>query len=521
MEVLETKAGKRFWWIGLVLIYLLAWQIQNQLFLNYDVGWLLYAAKQLLAGGSYSQHFFETNPPLILYLYFPPLLFHPFLDTHLISLFRLYIFLYATLSLYLSYGLLQPLLAGKGSSFRHSFLLALALVFLVLPLSSFGQRDHLVILFSLPYILLLANRRQGTSISWFLALGIGLYAGLGFAIKPHFLLPLIFLETHYAFHQKSWRSLLRPELLCLLGFLIFYGLSIFILHPDYLYLVAPFTFRLYYAALGKSWIALFWNPLAYYCLFVCLFYGVQVKSLPYHSLATVLLISLLGFFASFLSQQMRVYYHELPPLSFASLLGFLLLLSLLPSIKTSRIHSFFIAALALFVFSMPLKMMLGVYCLALDYKKSILTQLVPFINENAENRSIYFLSRAGYYAFPTLYYTHSQLAPRFYFFWMAAGIWNQADLHKEKGVFQKQLQRDKNFLMNMVADDLFLYKPYLVFVDQMGPPFHLRGSSPFFFADHLKFQQQWHHYAYFTSLHSPGRFDLAVFRRENESHGPS
>ncbi len=69
-------------------IFLFAWKLQSALFLNYDVSWLMHASERLLAGGTYSRDFFETNPPLILYLYLPPVIFSKIFAFNLVLLFR-------------------------------------------------------------------------------------------------------------------------------------------------------------------------------------------------------------------------------------------------------------------------------------------------------------------------------------------------------------------------------------------------------------------------------------------------
>ena len=63
----------RYGWLAFSVLVLLAICIQLTIFLNFDVTYLTHAAKLLLEGGTYTHGFFETNPPLILFLYMPPL----------------------------------------------------------------------------------------------------------------------------------------------------------------------------------------------------------------------------------------------------------------------------------------------------------------------------------------------------------------------------------------------------------------------------------------------------------------
>jgi hypothetical protein len=51
----------------------------------------------------------------------------------------------------------------------------------------FGQREHLMLAASLPYLVLAARRAEGVPTSRVLAIGVALLAALFFALKPHFL----------------------------------------------------------------------------------------------------------------------------------------------------------------------------------------------------------------------------------------------------------------------------------------------------------------------------------------------
>ena len=66
--------------------------------------------------------------------------------------------------------------------------------------SDFGQREHIMIVLVLPYILLHALRQSGgTSQAWIVTL-VGIMAGVGFALKPYFLVLYLALEVH------AWRG---------------------------------------------------------------------------------------------------------------------------------------------------------------------------------------------------------------------------------------------------------------------------------------------------------------------------
>src|SRR5690349_20365631 len=87
-----------FFVFPILLVTCMAVIIQQHLMLSPDVAYLMYAAGQMLEGGKYISDIFETNPPMILYLYFPAYWMAklPYLDS--ILAMRIYIFILSIVS---------------------------------------------------------------------------------------------------------------------------------------------------------------------------------------------------------------------------------------------------------------------------------------------------------------------------------------------------------------------------------------------------------------------------------------
>src|SRR5207302_1351476 len=97
-------------YISATLIVLLAYFMQTRTYFSPDVGYLLHAANQVLAGGKYGPDIFEPNPPMILYLYIPVCLFAKWTAISLMTAMRLYIILLALVSLSLCFFFLKKLI---------------------------------------------------------------------------------------------------------------------------------------------------------------------------------------------------------------------------------------------------------------------------------------------------------------------------------------------------------------------------------------------------------------------------
>lgn len=108
----------------------------------------------------------------------------------------------------------------------------------LLPGGDFAQREHLMFMLILPYAFVLWRRAVGLSVSFPNGLAGGLAAGVGLALKPHFIFILVTLEfvcylESGGGRRRHWPRLLTIERLSLLGLLAVYGLSV-ILARDYL-----------------------------------------------------------------------------------------------------------------------------------------------------------------------------------------------------------------------------------------------------------------------------------------------
>jgi hypothetical protein len=495
----------------LFLSYAFAWILQDQLFLNWDASWLLHAANRLLQGGTYTNDFFETNPPLILYLHIPPLILHTFFKLKLAFAFRFYIFLLGTVSLALCYSLLQKLFSKENPGMVNAFIFILSLLYLVLPLHELGQRDPLAVIFTLPYLLAIAARLQNQRLKLGTAIFIGSFAALGFALKPHFLIIPLLLELYYIRAQKKLLACLRPETLALFLLLLSYAAFAYIFYPDYFSFIIPFTLRVYYSGISAPWALVLLQPIILFCCFVLLTYLFLYRGFKPQALGHILALALVSFILSYITQRTDFYYHLIPAFSLAILLSFLSYEYLISPSQTKP--TWLIGLLALLFFSVPSYLWYQVYLMRAPHREA-LRPLVTFLKKEAAHQSVYFFAPTTIYTFPTIDYAEVELGSRFPFMWMVAGLVNQSLLNEEA---VQQHKQDKLTLGNMIAEDLNQYQPLLVFID-------IRARKPYlnqahfdylvYFSDNPQFRQAWKDYHYLTTLEKPGLYQLAVYKRK-------
>src|SRR3990167_3846381 len=176
------------------------------------------------------EYIFETNPPMILYLYYPAIKIQQITGFSLTNSLRIWVFSLALTSLAICTNLLAHLVTEKLTT----YLLTLTMLFILLflPANQFGQREHISLILTLPYFFSAALLLEKKKISRFLLVSIGIMAGIGFGIKPYFIFPFIFIELYI----KSWMRI-PPIIISVI--IITYILSTIILQPGYFSVVLP------------------------------------------------------------------------------------------------------------------------------------------------------------------------------------------------------------------------------------------------------------------------------------------
>lgn len=210
-----------------------------------DVAWLLYVARRWLAGEHLYTDLVEVNPPLIVWIYAIPSLISSTLG---ISPRAASTPFFAAIVLGCA-GWTARLLTGEGGVFsrRLPVFSVLGTLLLVLPGVEFGQREHLLIAASLPYLALCArgvphDGAPGAAEPMGLGFAVGVLAGLGCALKPTYGVAFAAIEL------LAWRMggrMGRPSSLGAGVALAVYGLGVLLFCPDFLEVAVPLALALY------------------------------------------------------------------------------------------------------------------------------------------------------------------------------------------------------------------------------------------------------------------------------------
>ncbi len=216
---------------------------------GHDQMWCLYVAQHLLQGAKlYGPHLLESNPPLIMWILLLPSGAARILHLPLAFTFKLFVMATAAAVGLTSLHLLRQFRPVPSKARLWALGFAFVSIFGVVPARDFGQRDHLLVLLFLPYVLaatLDAESPDRSRVPLWLKIAIGIIAGLGISLKPHHLLGPVAIEMFLWLKRRD--ALPRPEPLALIATCAAYLAAIRLLTPEYLTSILPILRDTYWA----------------------------------------------------------------------------------------------------------------------------------------------------------------------------------------------------------------------------------------------------------------------------------
>ncbi len=283
---------------------------------GHDQLWLLLAAARI---GPHSDPYgplvFESNPPLALWLSALIVALAQALHLSLTVTFKLAVTLLAGASALVCARLLN--LRKRAPAGRWFLAFVFLLIAGVLPARDFGQRDHVLVLLVLPYLLAAAAHLAGKSLSLPQRIVLTLLAAIGLALKPHeVLIPLAVELSLLLTSRPHHPRLLEPTLLLVSA--ASYLLAIQTLAPTYFTLVLPALDSTYWAFGSLSPAQLLRASFQVQLLLAASF-AVLLTSSRRSPTAVILLAGGLAADLAYAVQGTGWYYQQLPALSFLAL----------------------------------------------------------------------------------------------------------------------------------------------------------------------------------------------------------
>jgi len=458
--------------------------------LNPDAAWLLYASQQMMDGDKLYVDIVEVNPPLIVWLGTLPVLLAKLSGLTIGFSFKAIIFAMAAMSLIFSAKILKI----QNSNYIGPIIVAATYALTIFPSFSFGQREHILVILCLPYLFVASAAAKRIQLPLWRIIVASILAGIGFCIKPYFVLIPAAVELFMLARLKK-ETFRRPEpyIMVLVG--VSYVLAIFIFTPEYNSKIIGYATEVYSAGHGYPTERVLHasTPIIFFSVYglMLLFYE-RVKIADVHAEYAVLACAALGSVAVFFAQFKGWVYHLVPAnifvlILFIGAIYYLLFKSdfkILNVIKSIPLVVF-VFVMAVFLVLMPMKN--GTFA-------RVSEELKPAIAEYSDVDTIFIMTDNLDNGFPLINETGLTWGSRYPALWLTPGI----QAKRAAGENYALLDEIEQFSHRSVAADIARYKPQLIFVD-IGEFRSFWGLKYDYIADYSRsdqFAAEWSNYSF-------------------------
>jgi hypothetical protein len=385
-----------------------------------DTGFLLDEAARVLGGARLYANLVEMNPPLIVLVNMAAVLLAWRVGIPEIVAYRLGCFAALFVALGLT-GLLLRRLLPDEVALRRAILLLLVFVLFNLSGQDFGEREHLLLMVAVPYLLLTAARARGREIPAPLAVLVGLLAGAGLSLKPHFVLLWLSSEAYLRLSRRVAPRVGTPETWTIAGFLALYAAVMVVWAPEYFYLVrlfaGPYTRFLY----DPFWHLLLTGPGAQLTLLALIAFAALRRHARHPELFDVFTLGALVSLVAGAAQQKDLRYHFYPSFALAIMLLGLVARDTRESLG-NRVRTVYrvlaVSVLATAVVVVCARNAASLLRLNRDLGQQQLERLLPVVRAHATGQSVYVMSYHIGSAYPLINYSGARSASRFPQLWV-------------------------------------------------------------------------------------------------------
>ena len=463
--------------IGLLIALGLAGELRSHA--GADTGFLLDEAARVLGGAPLYAHIVDVNPPLIVGFNMTAVLCARFFGISEILAYRLGCIAAVFAGLALAVWLLRRLLPDE-IVLRRGIVLLLVFVLFNLPGQDFGEREHLLLLLALPYLLLAAARAIGREIPASHAVVIGLLAGAGLTIKPHFVLLWLAIEGYLRLTRRVAPWAVTPETGVIAVFLGLFGIGMLIWAPAYLGLV-----RLLAGLYTRFQYVPFWQLMltgrgAALTLFAVLTWLALRRHARHPGLLDVFALGALVSLIASAAQQKEFRYHFYPSFALALVLLGMVVRDAGGSPRNwargvYRIVT--VSVLATAVVAVLVQNAVSAMRLGKDAEQVHLERMLPVVRPLAAGHSVYVLSYHIGSAYPLINYSGARSASRFPQLWLFPALYMDQLVGTGPLRYRSpdEMSPSERFLNQAVFEDLRDERPRVLIILQHARDLPVNG----------------------------------------------
>lgn len=502
------------WFVpGAFLVLPLAWVIIYFIPpLNHDVAVILAVSDRWLDGERMYVDMIDVNPPLIFMLNLLPAAMARMFHMQDTSALVACVLALAAWSVAVSWKLCPALIGAEARTQRLIFLPLVLFLAIVYPGEMFAQREHLMLLAAVPYIMLAALRYEGVAVSRAQLLSIALIAGVGFALKPYFYAIPLFVEV-YLLIARGWRRTLSDAVPWLMfAVLVGYVALSWLVTPEYFTSVLPMIFGGYEDIGGTNPLTVLYGRLLAPFMLMMVPLTVAAFMLRLSPLTRMACLAALGGAVSGVVQAKGWPYHLLPAQVMTVLLTVLVICQGVDKLIGDRLGLERALGRTAAVPMAPLRLTVGalmlmLFCLAgatrttfydqVNFDNSQAGKLLKLVKKYAEGQPVLIISPGIYPHFPVLNYANAKMAMRFQTIWPLQGAYETCRPEEPRYHSPDKMPPMEKLLRNAVTEDFIKYHPTLVIMDK-NPGIRWCGGREFdlmeYFLSVPAFAAEWKNY---------------------------
>ena len=457
-----------WWWAGCLALGVSGANYALTKSMHHDVAYYVNAVERLLDGARLYRDLIDVNVPTIYGVMALPVWLARRLGIAPTLAFNLFVLLMAALSTGAVHRATRRVL--PDAIILADILAGVLLIgFLVTPGFVFGQREHLAAMALAPYAVCRAGRKPALPGSAFRAV-VGVIAGVGVALKPHFLLIALGMELALLLRRgKTWRPGLEFVLMALTVGTC--AAATLMLLPEYLERILPLARAVYGG--WESPLRQIVQPgqFAFIAVSVLAVFLALKLDPRVGDVTSALVGGAVGGYAAFLLQSKGWYYQVLPTLIFYSA-AFALALAghVLRGADNERPSRILTAGGVIFA---GLALAGFVFRLVDDYRNDAVMRgfsasTVQVLRQYAHNEPALFISLYVDYTFPGVNYAGALYPYRWHHLLPIPGLYHDFVPGPDGRVFRQPQEMgpvERDFFESFV-DDAVRYQPRIVLVDR-------------------------------------------------------
>lgn len=486
--------------ISILMAFLIVWStLYLRIHIDADIGWLLECLDRFMAGGTYTNDFYETNPPLNFWIYLPAHIFYTYfaLDP------KLSVFVNVLSYLMISNLTFFYLLRKEKHVKALDLLVIISAILMAQSWATgdiYGLKDHLISSFLLPISLYQYRLTRSLKSGTILATSSIILGGIAICLKPHYaFIPALFFAHRLYTTRSLTKCITAPDFWGMLIIGIAYFVAIYLSTPEFFDILPqvisvysvekpfPLSDRYHYILY-----ALFASLGAYF-LFSDSDQEILKKSV--YSLSALSLVCLVPY----ILQNKGYHSHSLPLLCFGASAAFIMIYGMIKELTKSK------SDIALWGACAAMVVLFGGYTYGnkvskLTKKEFLAMPIVKTIDELAWNDT-----------YTIMYEVHSlanlpkmsslKSGTRFGALWPLTGLAILVN-KTEDPEMRKKYKKKMYEYVDMMAKDIKRNKPSVILIPQYPTPETLEPNKDYynFLMKHESFKENMSNYTFYDTV---------------------